>query len=293
MAYILRLNGKHLKELDGKRIKHLIYKGTVYDLSYQKLNTPIIFLSGDINIVHTYSPSILGKAILGNTRLGKAISLPKLPTPIIKLIDSNIPQLDTPIIYLTNIEIQKLNTPEIHIENISNEPTEKPSILKLDTPEIYLILESTPSDEPIISKLNTPSIYLETISDPTEEPELPEVPEEPITTHTLKIIPHPSNAIVTLTTEGYIQVDNTIEVKEGNKVTWEVNLEGYTTQTGSMIMTSSITKNVYLDEIIVIPKLNTPSIYLDITQEEPEVPEIPEEPIIIKLNTPEIYLETI
>jgi len=246
MAYILRLNGKHLKELDGKRIKHLIYKGTVYDLSYQKLNTPIIFLS---DTAETYSSTaILGKAILGRAILGTV-----------------------------GVELNILATPVIYLDTNG---TETPTLEQLDTPVIYL-------DNTGIVRLTTPVIYLE-----TENVVEPEVPEEPVTTYTFKLNPNPSNAAVVLTTEGYTQIDNTIKVKEGNEVTWEVSLEGYITQTGSMVINSHVTKNVYLD--LVPLKLDTPNIYLETIDSDVsklDTPNIYLENMV--LSTPEIYLETL
>ena len=205
--------------------------------SLPKLATPVIYLEEESlpeAPESSNTTAILGKAILGKMVLGNTgIILPKLNTPIIRLIDDEM-------------VLERLSTPRIYLETIGDD-SEEPK-LKLNTPNIYLEnIEQENPEEPRI-KLTTPSIFLhEDI--------------EPIKTFTFLIEPTPYNAIVTLTSEDAVQQGNSIEVKEGSIVQWKVELSGYETQEGSEVITSSITKEISL--VYIKPKLNTPEIYLE------------------------------
>ncbi len=63
---------------------------------------------------------------------------------------------------------------------------------------------------------------------------------------TFTISPSPSSANVTITTNGYTQSGNSITVPPGQLVSWTVNKAGYTTQSGSEIVTSDYVKYVTL-----------------------------------------------
>ena len=63
---------------------------------------------------------------------------------------------------------------------------------------------------------------------------------------TFTINASPSDANVTITTNGYTQSGNSITVPPGHLVSWTVNKAGYTTQSGSQIVTSDYVKYVTL-----------------------------------------------
>lgn len=68
-----------------------------------------------------------------------------------------------------------------------------------------------------------------------------------ITEYTLTIAATPSDAIVTLTAEGYTQSGNSITVSEGLTVVYSVVKPGYTQKRGSVVVNSDITLNITLD----------------------------------------------
>lgn len=142
-----------------------------------KLATPVVALYDENGII---SPSydttaILGKAILGYAILGNSGgNVQKLATPVIYLYDDASDEPALPAI--------KLNTPVVYLYNDSEDPDipDQPTIIKLATPIIELIIEEE-SDDPVtkIVKLETPVIYLEKIDD--DLPEEPDVPDQPTT----------------------------------------------------------------------------------------------------------------
>lgn len=63
----------------------------------------------------------------------------------------------------------------------------------------------------------------------------------------LIISPNPSDATVILTATGYTQEGNNISVLEGTEVTYSVSKEGYTTQTGTVVVSENQTLNITLN----------------------------------------------
>ena len=63
----------------------------------------------------------------------------------------------------------------------------------------------------------------------------------------LIINPNPSDATVLLTATGYTQEGNNISVLEGTEVTYSVSKEGYTTQTGTVVVSENQTLNITLN----------------------------------------------
>ena len=173
-------------------------------------------------------------------------------------VPDTLPKLTTPVIFL-----EEESLPE------APESTSTTSILG-EAVLGQMILGSGISEQ--LPKLSTPTIYLEI----TETPETPQEPET-IKSYIFSISPTPSNAVVTLTSEGAVQQGNSIEVKEGSTVQWKVELSGYETQEGLETINSSTTKEISL--VYIKPKLNTPEIYLETIKEI--------------LETPIIYLENI
>ena len=66
--------------------------------------------------------------------------------------------------------------------------------------------------------------------------------------YTFTINPTPSDATVQLTVAGTTYTQSSIEVTDGTTVSWSVSKTGYTTQTGSAVVTEDITENVVLEE---------------------------------------------
>ena len=64
--------------------------------------------------------------------------------------------------------------------------------------------------------------------------------------YTLTINPDPVDAIVTLTADGYTQLNNSITVPYETSVNYSVSRSGYATQSGSEIVTSTKTTNISL-----------------------------------------------
>ena len=76
---------------------------------------------------------------------------------------------------------------------------------------------------------------------------------------TLTINPTPSDAVVTLTADGYTQVGNSIIVEKGTNVQVKVEKNGYVTSTTNIEVTSDTTKNISLVKFIMITINPTPS----------------------------------
>lgn len=85
-------------------------------------------------------------------------------------------------------------------------------------------------------------IKVPTVNTSTGEEEEPEV-----TKYTFTINPSPSDATVTLTASGYTQSGNSITVASGTSVAWKVSKSGYTTQSGTQVVTSTSSKNIALN----------------------------------------------
>ena len=68
----------------------------------------------------------------------------------------------------------------------------------------------------------------------------------PLVTYT--IVPYPSDATVTLAASGYTQQGNSITVPKGTNVVWMVAKEGYETQSGNIVVNSTQSVNVVLEE---------------------------------------------
>lgn len=81
----------------------------------------------------------------------------------------------------------------------------------------------------IPSVTGTVYINIPTKNTNTGEEEHPSTP----TNYTFTITPTPSTATVTLTSSGYTQNGNSITVPNGTTVSWSVNADGYTEQTGT------------------------------------------------------------
>ena len=64
--------------------------------------------------------------------------------------------------------------------------------------------------------------------------------------HTYTIVPYPSDAIVTLTADGYTQAGNSITVYGEVPVTYSISRDGLATQSGTKIITSDVTDNITL-----------------------------------------------
>lgn len=78
-------------------------------------------------------------------------------------------------------------------------------------------------------------IVVATVNENTGEEDEPDEP----TMYTLTINPNPSDAIVKLTANGYSQVGNSITVPNGTIVSYIVSAFGYTTQSSSVVVTST------------------------------------------------------
>lgn len=89
---------------------------------------------------------------------------------------------------------------------------------------------------------NTKSDTLVVTEDTTLSVELEQIK------YTLTIIPTPSEAIVTLTAEGYIQEDNSITVLPGTTVTYVVECKGYETFTDSVVVSENTNLDIILEE---------------------------------------------
>lgn len=76
---------------------------------------------------------------------------------------------------------------------------------------------------------------------------------------TFIITPTPSNALVQLTADGYIQENNGITVKSGTLVNWRVTAIGYQEKSGSRVITEDLTQSIILDEIVTFTIVPTPS----------------------------------
>lgn len=66
--------------------------------------------------------------------------------------------------------------------------------------------------------------------------------------YTFTINPTPSDATVQLTINGTTYTQSSIEVIGGTTVSWSVSKAGYTTQTGSVVITEDTTQSVVLEE---------------------------------------------
>lgn len=73
------------------------------------------------------------------------------------------------------------------------------------------------------------------------------------------ITPTPLDATVTLIATGYTQVGNSIKVPYGTTVMWMVEKEGYSTRSGSKIMTEDTEAQIILDEMFIFTIVPTPS----------------------------------
>lgn len=85
-------------------------------------------------------------------------------------------------------------------------------------------------------------IKVPTINTATGEEEEPET-----TKYTFTINPTPSDATVILTANGYTQSGNSITVASGTSVAWNVSKSGYTSQSGTQVVTSTSSKNIALN----------------------------------------------
>ena len=73
------------------------------------------------------------------------------------------------------------------------------------------------------------------------------------------VTPTPSDATVTLIATGYSQVGNSIKVPYGTTVMWMVEKEGYTTRSGSKIMTEDTEAQIILNEMLTFTIVPSPS----------------------------------
>ena len=71
--------------------------------------------------------------------------------------------------------------------------------------------------------------------------------------YTFTIKPTPSDATVKLTGAGYIQEGNSISVPSGTNVSWTVSANGYISQSGEQIVTSTTSKTITLVAQSVVP----------------------------------------
>jgi len=71
----------------------------------------------------------------------------------------------------------------------------------------------------------------------------------PLVTYT--IVPYPNDAIVTLAASGYTQSGNSITVPKGTNVVWMVAKQDYQTQSGNVVVNSTQSVNVVLEESYV------------------------------------------
>lgn len=73
------------------------------------------------------------------------------------------------------------------------------------------------------------------------------------------VTPTPNNATVTLIATGYTQVGNSIKVPYGTTVMWMVEKTGYTTRSGSKIMTEDTEAQIILTEMLTLTIVPSPN----------------------------------
>ena len=76
---------------------------------------------------------------------------------------------------------------------------------------------------------------------------------------TFTIIPSPSDAIVNITSSGYVQHNNSITVPYGTLIEWSVSKEGMETKTGKKVVTDTQDYEVVLHRFVTFTIVPTPS----------------------------------
>ena len=79
------------------------------------------------------------------------------------------------------------------------------------------------------------------------------------TLYTYIIHPTPADATVTLTADGYTQLDNSISVPRGTTVTWSVSANNYVSQSGTKVVNDNCADNITLKALVEFTVTPTPN----------------------------------